>query len=51
MCRVVGAARVVDGQAECLEDQILAAVLGLESGMTTEGSCSLVLCYAHIKIV
>ena len=35
----------MDGQAECLEDQILADVdvFGLESGVTTEGSfpCSL----------
>ena len=31
MCRVVGEARAVDGQAECLEDQILANVFGLES--------------------
>ena len=43
MCRVVGGARAVDGQAECFEDQILADVFGLESGVATEGSCSLVL--------
>ena len=35
MCRVVGGARAVDGQAECLEDQILADMFWLESGMTT----------------
>ena len=43
MCRVVGGAWAVDGQAECLEDQILADVFGLESGVTTEGWSSLVL--------
>ena len=42
MRRVVRGARAVDGQAECLEDQILADVFGLESGGTIEGSCSLV---------
>ena len=36
MCRVVGGTRAVNGQAECLEDQTFAAVLGLESGETTE---------------
>ena len=30
MCRIVGGARAVDGQAECLEDQILADVFELE---------------------
>ena len=49
MCRVVGGARAVDGQKECLKDHILADVFGLESGMTTEGSSSLVLYYDHIN--
>ena len=38
MCRVVGGARAVDGQEECLEDLILADIFGLESGVTTERS-------------
>ena len=42
MCRVVRGARAVDGQAECLEDQILTDVFELESGVTTEGWSSLV---------
>ena len=41
----------MDGQAECLEDQILASVFGLESGVTTEGSCSLVLYYDCINSI
>lgn len=48
MCRVVGGARAVGGQAECLENQILADVFGIESGVTTEGSYFLVLYYDHI---
>ena len=51
MCRVVGGARAVDSQAECLEDQILTDVFGLESGVTTEGSCSFVLYYDHINSI
>ena len=47
-CRVVGGARAVDGQAECLEDQILEDVFGLESGVTTERWTSLILYYDHI---
>ena len=43
MCRVVGGASAVDSQVECLEDQILEDVFGLESGVTTDGSSSLVL--------
>ena len=39
----------MDGQAECLEDQILADVFGLESGVTTEGWVSLVLYYDHTQ--
>ena len=38
----------MDGHAEYLEDQILADVFGLESGVTTEGWSSLVLYYDHI---
>ena len=38
----------MDGEAKWLEDQILADVFGLESGVTAEGSCSLVLYYDHI---
>ena len=50
--RVVGGARTVDGQAECLEDQTLGrCVWDLGSGVTTEGSCSFVLYYDHINIV
>ena len=46
--RVLGAARAaVDGQAECLEDQILAHVFGLEGGVTTEEWSSVVLYYDH----
>ena len=45
----VGGARAVDGQAECLEDQILADRFGLESEVTTEGSSSLVLYYDIVK--
>ena len=41
----------MDGQAECLEDQILADVFGLESGVTTEGSCSFVIFYDHINSI
>ena len=41
----------MDGQAEYLEDQILADVFGLESGGATEGSCSLVLYYDHINSI
>ena len=51
MCRVVGGARAVDGQAECLEDQILADVFGLESRVTTEGWSSLVLFYDLINSI
>ena len=47
-CRVVGGARAVDGQAECL-DHILADVFMLESGVTTKGSSSLVLYYEPIN--
>ena len=36
-CKVVGGERAVDGQAECLEDNILQMFFGLESGVTTEG--------------
>ena len=43
--RVLGGARTVDGQAECLEDQILSNVFGLGSGVTTEGWSSLILYY------
>ena len=45
---VVGEARAVDGLTKCLENQILADAFGLESGVTTEGSCSLILYYDHI---
>ena len=51
MCRVVGGARAVHGQAEGLKHQILADVVGLESGMTTEGSYSLALYYDHINSI
>ena len=51
MCRVVEGARAVDGQAECLEDQTLADVFGLENGVTTERSCSPVLYYDHINSI
>ena len=53
MCtsRVIGGARAVDGQAECLEDQILADVLGLESGVTIEGPPSHVFYYEHINSI
>ena len=51
MCRVVGGARAVDGQAESLEDQILADVFGLESRVPTEGLCSLVLYYDHVNSI
>ena len=51
MGRVVGRARAVDGQAECLEDQILVYVFGLEGGPTTEGSCSPILYYDHVNSI
>ena len=51
MCRGVGGVRAVDGQAECLEDQILADVFGLESRVTTEGLSSLVLYYDNINSI
>ena len=51
MCRVVGGARAVNDQAECLEDQILADVFELESGVTTERSSFLVLYYDHINSI
>ena len=51
MSRVVGEARAVDGQAECLEGQILADVFGLERVVTTEGSCSIALYYGHINSI
>ena len=35
VCRVVGGAGAVDGQAQRLEDKILADVFGLKSGVTT----------------
>ena len=41
----------MDGQAECLEDKILADVFELESGVTTEGWSSLVLYYDHINSI
>ena len=51
MCRVVGGARATDGQAQCLEDQILAEMLGLENGVTTEGSFSLVIYCDYINSI
>ena len=51
MCRVVGGARAVDGQAKSLEDHILANVFGLENGVTTEGSSSLVRYYDRINSI
>ena len=51
MWRDVGGARAVDGQAECLQDQILADVFGLESGVTTEGWSPLVLYYDHVNSI
>ena len=51
MCRVVGGARALDGQAECLEHQILADVFGLESGVTIDGSCSLMLHYYRMHSI
>ena len=47
----VGGARGVDGQAECLQDQILPDVFGLESGVTTEGWSPLVLYYDHVNSI
>ena len=44
MCKVVGGARAVYGQAECFEDHILADVF-------TEGSCSLVLYNDHVNSI
>ena len=41
VCRVVGGARAVAGQAECLTDQMLGDVLGVECGVTAEEQCSL----------
>ena len=49
LCRIVGGARTVDGQAEYLE--ILADVFGLECGVTTEGSSFLVFYYDHINSI
>ena len=51
MYRVDGGARAMDDQVECLEDQILADVFGLESGVTTKGSCSLILYYDPINSI
>ena len=52
MCRGVVEARAAgDCQAECLEDQILVDVFGLESGVTTEGSYSLAFYYDHINSI
>ena len=51
MCRVVEGARALDGQGECLEDQILTDAFGLESGVTTEGWSSLVVYYDHINSI
>ena len=51
MCRVVGGAKTVDSQEECIEDQILAGVFRLESGVTTKGSSSLVLHHDHINSI
>ena len=51
MCRVFGGARAVDGQAGCLENQILADAFELESGVITEMWSSLVLCYDHINSI
>ena len=50
-CRFVEGAKALDGQAKCLEDQILADVFALESGVTTEGSSPLVLNYDHINSI
>ena len=50
-CRYAGGTRGVDSQAKCLEDQILADVFTLESGVTTEGSSPLVLYYDHINSI
>ena len=41
----------MDGQAEYLEDQILADMFGLENGVTTEGSSSFVLYCDHINSI
>ena len=51
VCKVVGGARAVNGQAQCLEDKILQMFFGLESGVTTEGWASLVLYYDHINSI
>ena len=52
MCtgRVIGRARAVGGQVECLEGHILADVFGLESGVITEGPSALFLYYNLINI-
>ena len=40
-CRILRECRAIGGQAECLEDQLVADIFGLESrGLTTEGSSS-----------
>ena len=51
VCKVVGGARAVDGQAECLEDKIFQMFFGLESAVTTEGWSSLVLYCDHINSI
>ena len=51
MCRVVGGARAVDGQAECFEDKVFDKCFGLKRGVTTEGSCSLFLYYNHANSI
>ena len=48
MCRGLEGARAVGGQAECLVNQILADVFGLESRVTTKVLYSLVVNYDHI---
>ena len=39
----------MDGQAECLENEIWADAFGLESGVTTEEWASFVLYYDHVN--
>ena len=51
VCKVVGGARAVDDQAQCLEDKILQMFFGLESGVITDRWVSLATYYDHINSI
>lgn len=43
--------RAVNGQAECLKNQMMADILGLKSRVTTVELCPIFLCDDNLKII